>query len=152
MVRLDGNNITVPGQVAITGSPTSALHSIRRGDAGKFRAFVTGLDLNGAAPLDLDSIDLSLSGKYLPTEIIAYDATANLATAQLGLYTAAGAGGTEIVAPAALTGLTGSGKFHSLTIAALTDLLVAGTLYPRLTVAAGTAGTCSLLIAFTIFD
>lgn len=151
-VVLDGGNATIPGQATVSSRPTSAVHVTRRQDVGKLRVIVTGLNLNDSAPVDLTSLDLSLSSKYLPTEIRAFDATADLSSAELGIYTEAAAAGTAIVAPAALTNLTAAGKYHDLTIAALTDLITSNTLYPRLTVAAGTAGTASLLLVFTVFD
>lgn len=71
-----------------------------------------------------------------------------MSSATLGLYTAALAGGTAIVAPVLLATLTGTGKFQSLSIAALTDVITATVLYPRLTVASGVAGTASLMLEF----
>lgn len=150
-VQIDQNNISVPGQVAITGIPTSDLHAVRRGELSVFKAIVLALDLNAAAPIDLSTVDPSISGEYLVDRVIAVHPTANLATAQLGLYTSSGAGGTGIVTPAALTGLTGVDTFHELTVAA-NGPFTAAALYPRLTVAAGTAGTCSLIVFLINID
>ena len=151
-VVIGTSNIDVPGQVTIAGAPTSPNHSLRRGDTGRFRAIVRDLDLNGAAPLDLTEISVALSTKYWPTSILLCNSTANLATAELGIYTAAGAGGTAIVTPAAVSGLSAADRVHVMTIAALTAPVTASVLYPRLTVASGVAGTCDLIMDFINLD
>lgn len=150
-VEISGDNINVPGQVAITGEISSLNHVVTARRAGSFRAYVQSLNLNAAAPIDLTSFTVPFA-KYVPVRAIVFDATANLAAATLGLYTASGGGGTAIVAPTLLSNLTGSTKFQSLTIAALTDMVTAQTLYPRLTVASGVAGTASLMIEFVELD
>lgn len=108
--------------------------------------FVTGVSLNAAAPIDLTAITIDGS-KYIPLYAVVYNASAIGSTAELGLYTAAGAGGTAVVTPAALTGLTASGKLHVLTLTAMANApLTAATLIPRLTVAQGTAATADIAI------
>lgn len=115
--------------------------------SGTLKAYVTGLLLNTAAPADLATLTV-LSTKYVPVRCIVYNPSGNMSSATLGLYTAAGAGGTAIVTPVLLATLTGTGKFQSLSIAALTDVITATVLYPRLTVASGVAGTASLMLEF----
>lgn len=70
-------------------------------------------------------------------------ATANGATATLGVFTAAAGGGVTIVANAALTGLTGSTIVLDRTVAAtaLTPLVTATRLYFRTGTASGVAGS-----------
>lgn len=144
---IDGDNANFPGQVAVLGLPTSLDHTVTLRNAGTRRAFVQNLNLNAAAPSDLSVITVP-SALYIPVRIFVYRPTANLSAANLGIYTAAGAGGTAIVAPVALASLTAAGKFQQLTIAAITDAVVATTLYPRLTVASGVAGTVSIVMEF----
>lgn len=146
-VRISGNNITVPGQVAVEGTPTSLQHLPTMALVGTLRAYVENLDLNAAAPIDLDVLSVG-SNLYVPVRCVIYNPSGNMSGASLGLYTAAGGGGTAIVAPVGLATLTGTGKFQSLTIAAITDMVTAQTLYPRLTVASGVAGTASLLLEY----
>ena len=59
--------------------------------------------------------------------------------AQFGLYTAASGGGTAIVAPTTLTGLTSPAKLAALTIADATTYKTAQELYPRRVVSQGSA-------------
>lgn len=145
--RIDGDNVTVPGQVAVSGPATIITHVVTRGLCGVIRAYVKGLNLNAAAPVDLTPISVP-STQYIPVRCFVYNPTANLAAATLGLYTAAGAGGVAIVSPVLLASVTAVGKFQALTIAALTDVITATTIYPRLTVAAGVAGTVALVLEF----
>lgn len=146
-VRIDGDNVTVPGQVAVSGAPTSLLHGVTRTTAGSLRAYVLSLDLNAGAPIDLTTLSV-LSSKYVPIRCLVFNPDANVSSATLGLYTAAGGAGVAIVAPVVLATLTAVGKYQELTIAALTDVVTVQTLYPRLTVAAGVAGTADLLLEF----
>jgi hypothetical protein len=108
--------------------------------------FVTGVSLNAAAPIDLAAITITGS-KYIPLYALVYNSSAIASTAELGIYTAAAAGGTAVVTPAALTGLTAANKLHVLTLTAMGNApLTAATLIPRLTVAQGTAATADIAI------
>jgi hypothetical protein len=134
--------------IFIQNLPANSLTALVRNKEGQgLKAYVQGLDLNAAAPIDLTTVTVP-SSLYVPVACYVYGPTANLSSATLGLYTAAGAGGTAIVAPTLLANLTGTRKFQSLAIAALTDVIIATTLYPRLTVASGVAGTASLVLQF----
>lgn len=144
---IEGDNATCPGQIAVGTRATSSQHVVRKVDASKWRVYVLALDLNAAAPIDLAVLTVP-STKYIPTRAYLVNPTADVSAATLGLYTAAAAGGVAIVAPVALSALTAVGKFQALSIAALTDAVTAGTLYPRLTVAAGGAGTADLVLEF----
>lgn len=146
-VQIQGDNMTVPGQASVVGTATSATHVINRKSAGTQKDYVAGLNLNAAAPIDLSVLTIR-SGLYVPVRCIVYNPSGNMAAATLGLYTAAAGGGTAIVAPTLLATLTGTGKSQSLTIAAMTDSITATTLYPRLTVASGVAGTASLVLEY----
>lgn len=145
--RIDGDNVTVPGQVSVSGPGTSLTHVATRGVTGLLRAYVKGIDLNAAAPIDLATITVP-SALYIPVRAFVYNPSGNLAAATLGLYTAAGAGGVALIAPVLLASLTATTKFQLLSIAAITDVVTAATLYPRLTVAAGAPGTASLVLEF----
>jgi hypothetical protein len=145
--RIDGDNVTVPGQVSVSGPPTSLAHVPVMGNTGFLRGYVKSLNLNAAAPIDLAVLSI-LSANYIPIRCCVYNPSGNVAAATLGLYTAAGGGGIAIVAPTLLANLTAQGKFQELTIAALTDAVVAGLLYPRLTVAAGAPGIASLVMEY----
>lgn len=146
-VQISGNNLSVPGQATISGIPASLDHALTRRYGGTLRAFIGGLNLNAAAPVDLTTL-LVPSDKYVPVRCVVFDPSGNMASATLGLYTQAAGAGTAIVAPTLLASLTAVGKFQALTIAALTDVITATSLYPRLTVAAGAPGTGAMLLEF----
>lgn len=150
-VTISGDNISIPGQASISIAPTSASHSVRRADAGRLRSYVSALDLNAAAPLDLTALVVG-SVKWIPVRAFLCNATADIHLATLGIYSAVAAGGIEIVVPEALTNLTASGKFYVLTLAALTDPIGVNTVYPRLTVASGVAGTADLVMEYDVLD
>lgn len=145
--QISGDNVLVPGQATIQGVPTALDHTVTSRYAGTLRAYVQGLLVNSAAPADLAALTVT-SARFVPVRVIVYNPTGNMAAATLGLYTAAGAGGVAIVTPVLLAALTAVDTFQELTIAALASVITATTLYPRLTVASGVAGSVSLMIEF----
>lgn len=81
-------------------------------------------------------------------------ATANGATATLGVFSAAGGTGVTIVADAALTGLTGSTIVLDRTVAAtaLTPLVTASDLYIRVGTASGVANSViDVQVEYSVF-
>lgn len=107
---------------------------------------VVGVNLNAAAPIDLSTITVGAT-KYIPLLIVIYNVSASATSATLGIYTAAAGGGTVVVTPVALAGLSAAGKMQILAVTDLGDApLTAATLYPRLTVAAGGAATADIAI------
>ena len=114
-------------------------------NAVKLLGLVRGVNLNTGAPADLTTIKIN-SAKYVITDIVVYNPSATASTATIGFYTAPAAAGVAVVTPAALTNLTGTGKFMTQTIAALTDVLTGNSLYPRLTVANGGAATADIAV------
>lgn len=143
--KIIGNDILVPGQVTIEGPPNALQKAITSFYSSRTKGFVKALDLNAAAPGDLATLTVFPS-RYIPVAAWVYNPTANLALATLGLYTAAAGGGTAIITPTLLASLTGVDTFQELSISALSSVITAQTLYPRLTVASGTAGTAALVI------
>jgi hypothetical protein len=108
--------------------------------------FVSGVNLNAGAPIDLSSISIS-GTSYIPLYIVIYNVSASAASATLGIYTGSGGTGTTVVAPVALSSLTAAGKFQSLTITSLlNNPLVSSSLIPYLTVAAGSAATADIAV------
>lgn len=144
-VSINGDNITVPGQISVQGPPTSIQHAMRKGDVASFRVVTKDVDLNLAAPADVAAITMP-SSKYIPKRLVAANPSANVSAATVSLRTASGGGGTELLAPTALAALTGSGKVQAIAITTPTDQVVAAILYLRLTVAAGVAGNCDFML------
>jgi hypothetical protein len=84
---------------------------------------------------------------YIPDKIIIKNASVSLTLAAGGIYTAASKGGTAIVgAGQVYSGLTTTTKFISATVASLTDLIIATSLFLSLTTAQGSAATVDILI------
>lgn len=109
--------------------------------------------LGKALSVNLNSVaDTTISvsaAKYIVRKVIVTNASTSLAIsiAQLGLYTAAAAGGSAVVTAAAnLTGLTGSTKYSDLTISLSADTLTAATLYLRVGVVHGGAATADVYL------
>ena len=124
-------------------------------------AVLTGVDLNPAAATDY-FIPVGCN-KFIVRRVTLYDASTSLGagSAQVALYTAAAAGGTNIVAAAVVTSLTAATKFSDRSIAATTDYLKptaapAGQqgsgIYFRVTVANGSAATCSVAVELESLD
>lgn len=85
--------------------------------------------------------------KYVVRRIVVTNASANLTLAAGGIYPAASKAGTAIVANTQLyTALTASTKTLDLTLAALTDVQTAATLYLALTTGQGSAATADLYL------
>lgn len=146
-VQVSGDNLVVPGQASVLLPPTSTTHVIVSLYAGTLKVSVPALNMAAAAPIDLTVLPV-ISANYIPVRCFVYKPTADVSAATLGLYTAAGGGGTAIVAPVLLANLTGVGKFQELTIAALASAITALQLYPRLTVASANPGTANLVLEF----
>lgn len=107
--------------------------------------------LGSAQAVNLNSVGdtpvnvISDSGNYSVQSIIVANASTNLTTAQLALYSGPGATGTAIKTAYALTGNSTSGKVVE-TAATSTDALVDPVLYIRCTTAQGAAATADVFI------
>lgn len=144
---IQGDNATAPGVITQVGAPTSALHLVRKGDVVDMWSIVEGVDLNGSAPLDLDVITIANATRWYLLEALVIDPTDNLSGAIIDIRTASGGGGVAIVGAETLGSLTGVDTYHSCTVDD-SSIQTATTLYPRLTTAAGTAGTAAILIKY----
>src|SRR5690348_6274323 len=86
-------------------APTNAnLAFPQAGQAIRLLGVVKGLSVNAVGDPALMSIINST--RWVPTTVITANANVTMATATVGLYTAAAAGGTAILTTAALTGQT----------------------------------------------
>jgi hypothetical protein len=102
-----------------------------------------GANMNSTA----DQAIQMLASNYIPDKIVVRNASISLTLSAGGIYTATSKGGTAVVSAAQVySGLTSSGKFILPTIASLTDIVTAATLYLSLTTAQGSAATADILI------
>ena len=110
----------------------------------------SAVDLNAATSDNAITVE---SARYRLDKIIVDNASVNLTTATLGVFTAAGGAGTTVVADQAIAALTASSKFMDLTLAGgvTADVLTAGTLYVRVGTAQGVAATANVwLFGYTL--
>lgn len=108
-------------------------------------AIATGLDMNVAN--NDNAITISAT-KYIIRRITLYDASISLTTVTVGVFTAAGGGGTTLVTNAGVAALTAAAKFLELTLTGVvgTDYRTEGTLYIRTGAAQGAPATVSAII------
>ena len=112
-------------------------------DALPILALAKGV-LTDTATTDAAIVDLPIGGTsgFIVDSVVVYNATGNLATATLGVFTGAGGTGATIVADAALTGLTDPTVVLQRTVAAtaVTPQVRADRLFVRIGTASGVAG------------
>ncbi len=111
--------------------------------------------------LIFDAVTVGTSGSpadrstaTIPSGVISYrpyaalvrtvSAAGTLAAATYGIYSASAAGGTNLVAPVAMTALTAVDTIQDLTVISLASVLTAQTLYLRQTLDSLNAGTMHL--------
>ena len=111
--------------------------------AYRLLASAQGVNLNSVA--DTVANILNDSGSYSVQNIIVANASVDLTTAQLAVYTGAGATGTAIKSAYALTGNSTSAKVVE-TAATVTDAQTTDKLYIRCTTAQGAAATADVYI------
>lgn len=111
----------------------------------------TAIDLN--VPTSDNAMTVE-SARYRIDKIVVENASVNLTAATLGVFSAAGGGGTGYAADQVLTALTAAAKFLDLILggAIATDLQTAGTIYARVGTAQGGAATANVWVYGWKFD
>lgn len=105
-------------------------------------ASAQGVNLNAVADTVAPVLD---SGRYSVQSVIVTNASVDLTTAQLAVYSGAGATGTAVKSAYALTGNSTPAK-TVVTAATSTDALTGTPLYIRCTTAQGAAATADVFI------
>jgi hypothetical protein len=110
---------------------------------GRYKITIPALNLNSVA----DTAIPVPFGKWKLARCDFHDASTTLALslAVVGLYTAAAAGGTNLIT-SVVTGLIVSTDCISQTVGALTKYQTAATIYLRPTTAHGVAATCAVTL------
>lgn len=105
----------------------------------------TSIDANAANNDNAITIE---GARYRIDKIMVDNASLNLTTATVGVFTAPAAGGTTLAADQALTALTASSKFDDLSLggSVATDCFTSATVYARTGTAQGSASTFDLYI------
>ena len=144
----NGSNVTTRLPIGAPSDVLSVVSGLPAWTPLSYRlmGYVTGVNLNAAAPIDLTTIAVD-GTKYIPQYIVVYNNSAAATSATLGIYSAGSASGTVVVTPVALTDLVSANKMQVLAITDLGDApLTAPQLFPRLTVAAGSAATADIAV------
>lgn len=104
---------------------------------------LTAVNLNVATS---DNAVTLLASRYVLEAVTVENASVNLTTATLGVFTAAGGAGTSLAADQSLAACTASTKYHDLTLDATpgTDTIAAGTVYVRVGTPQGVAATVNV--------
>ena len=116
---------------------------VQSNQALRLLASAKGVNVNAVA--DTVASIINNSGSYSVQSIIVANASINLDTAQLAIYSGPGATGTTVKSAYALSGNSSSAKVV-VTAATSTDLLSGGNIYIRCTTAQGAAATCDVFI------
>jgi len=110
-------------------------------------AFAQGVNLNaGTGAAGDTAMPVINSATYYVTNVIMTNASTSLTTAAAGIWPAPAAGGTAIVANAALSGMTTASYVFSRTVATSTASQTAQTLYVNTGTAQGAAATCDVYV------
>lgn len=125
---------TNPGAATTVRMPTQQLNS---NQAIRLIGKAIGVNLGAVGDTVVPTID---TNTFSVSQVIVTNASASLAQAAGALYTAAAAGGTAIVSPAALSAATTAAKVVSMTVAS-TDNPSVNNLYFRCTTANTAAAT-----------
>lgn len=129
-----------PGPASTVTSHPSGLAT---NQALRLIASAQSVDLNKVA--DTVANIVNASGSVSVASIIVTNASVDLTTAQLAVYTGPAASGTAVKSAYALTGNSTSAK-AVVTAATSTDLVSGGKLYIRCTTAQGAAATADVFI------
>lgn len=128
-----------PGPASTTAAP---LQNISSNQAIRLLAYKLAVNMGVAGDTSFPTIDTS---NYSVYTVVVTNASASLAQAVAGLYTAPSGGGTTIVTTAALSALTAATKVASMTVAT-TDRQTVTTLYMRVTTANTAAATADVFV------
>ena len=124
---------------------TQTIHpsNLASNQALRLLASAQGVNLNQVG--DTVAQILNNSGRYSVQSVIVTNASVDLTTAQMAIYTGAGATGTAIKSAYALTGNSTAAK-TVVTAATSTDAVSGTPLYIRCTTAQGAAATADVFI------
>ena len=129
-----------PGPASTVTSHPSGLAT---NQALRLIASAEGVNVNKVA--DTVANIVNASGKVSVASIIVTNASIDLTTAELAVYTGPAASGTAVKSAYALSGNSTSAK-AVVTAATSTDIVSGGKLYIRCTTAQGAAATCEVFI------
>jgi hypothetical protein len=124
---------------------TSTIHpsNLATNQAIRLLAVATGVNVNSTG--DQATLAINNASSYSVSNVVFTNASTSLTTAAAGLFTAPAAGGTGLVANAALSALTSSTVVSQRTVAS-TALQTAQNLYLNVGTAQGAAATMDVYV------
>jgi hypothetical protein len=124
---------------------TSTIHpsNLATNQAIRLLAVATGVNVNSTG--DQATLAINNASSYSVSNVVFTNASISLTTAAAGLFTAPAAGGTGLVANAALSALTSSTVVSQRTVAS-TALQTAQNLYLNVGTAQGAAATMDVYV------
>jgi hypothetical protein len=124
---------------------TSTIHpsNLATNQAIRLLAVATGVNVNSTG--DQATLAINNASSYSVSNVVFTNASISLTTAAAGLFTAPSAGGTGLVANAALSALTSSTVVSQRTVAS-TALQTAQNLYLNVGTAQGAAATMDVYV------
>lgn len=132
--------MTNPGPAITTGNNSQAIYAAVA--SPRVLAKYIGVNANATGDTVLPIIN---SSSFSVSAVICTNASISLTTAAAGLFTAPGAGGTAIVANAALSAMTGSTVVSARTVAS-TAASTVDYLYLNVATAQGAAATFDIYV------
>lgn len=147
------NNTTAFGRSALLDTTAVAFRSRMGGLLPRYGVIgsVTAINANSAATDNAVTLE---SSRFRIDKITFENASISLTTATVGVFTAAGGGGTTVAADQALSALTATTKFKDLTLggSVTADVVTANPLYVRIGSAQGSAATVNCWIIGWKYD
>jgi hypothetical protein len=131
--------------VAVVAPVSTQTNSVTPQGANAFRLLAVQKGVNVNATGDSAIMSVINASSYSVFQVVMANASISLTTAAAGVFTAAAAGGTAVVANAALSGLTGATVVSQRTVAS-TAVLTAQQLYVNLGTAQGAAATVDVYV------
>lgn len=140
-----GPSTTVSNNAVAVLTPVNAVTNPGPQGAQAIRLLGVVKGLSVATVGDPAVMQIINASTWVPTTVITSNANVTMATATVGLYTAAAAGGTAVLTVAALTGQTTNGFVYVRAATAVTAAQTSQTLYVNVGVAVAT-GTVDLYL------
>jgi hypothetical protein len=124
---------------------TQTIHpqNVLSNQAIRLLAVFPGVNVNSTG--DVATLNIANASNWSVSNVVFTNASTSLTTAAAGLFTAPSAGGTAIVANAALSGLTGSTVVSQRTVAS-TAIQTGQNLYVNVGTAQGAAATMDVYV------
>jgi hypothetical protein len=133
-----GPSTTVTGNAVAVLTPVSTVTNPGPQGAQAIRLLGVVKGLSVASVGDPAVMQIINASTWVPTTVITANANVTMATATVGLYTAAAAGGTAVLTVAALTGQTTNAFVYVRPATAITAAQTAQTLFVNVGVAVAT--------------